>query len=127
MKISKIDKVMAIIIVSVVLFTFAVINVHADSYRNYNNYGQPIEQTTVNNYSNDACSLSAVAGASGQHNYDSGESFKWSSSGSYLMGECDNSAVSFGVKKEFGDVNGSINYSTDFDNSMISINANGSF
>ena len=85
------------------------------------------EEVNVVNYNNDACSLAAVAGASGQHNYQDGESMKWSLGGSYLMGECDNSALSFGLKQEFGDVDGSVKYSTDFDNSSINFNFNGSF
>lgn len=99
--------------------------VFADSRRITIIENTTIEQTIINQ---SECSNSALALASGQHNYRSTNQLQWSSAGSYIGGSCDKSAASFGLAKQLGSVFGAANFSTDLNgNNAIGFSFSGKF
>jgi len=75
----------------------------------------------------DNCGAEAVAGASGQHHYKAGNRLQWSSAVVYLDGKCDDTAASFGLALQNGNVFNTINFSSNGDENIIAITASGTF
>ena len=102
---------------------------HADRTNNYY-HNEPAQVTYLPTETNtvvvDNTSNSALAGASGQHNYKASYNFQWSVAGFHLM-DVDKSAVSFGLAKRLGKVFSTANYSTDGTNSAIGFSFSGTF
>ena len=90
-------------------------------------YSAPSTINNVTNINNYQCGSSAIASASGQHNYKATNQLQWSAAGAYLSGTCDSSAVSFGLSKQFGKVFSAVNYSTDGSDSAIGFSFSGTF
>ena len=84
----------------------------------------PTETNTVVINNND--SNTALAGASGQHNFKASYNFQWSVATFHLF-DADKSAVSFATAKKIGKLFGSVNYTTDGTNSAIGASLGGTF
>jgi len=84
-------------------------------------YYKPIIQTEY-------CAPTAVAAASGQHNYKATTDLQWSTAAVYLDAEgCDDTAVSAALGLQNGNVFNSINFSSNGDENIIGITASGTF
>ena len=75
----------------------------------------------------DNCGAEAVTGASGQHHYKATTQLQWSVAGAFTDGNCNDSAVSFGLGLQAGDVFTAANFSSNGESNMIGVSASGTF